>query len=140
MEVHMQQGAKNLKKGFSIAELMVVILIIGLIATAVLYRVGTAGDKAKIATTKQTLKSIQGAIENFYEDVEEYPNTLEELVKEPQDERREKWQHPYLPANIDFKDPWKQKYLYNRTEGGDHEYELYSKGPKGGKRISVWSK
>lgn len=130
-------GDPSKQKGFSIIEIMVVIAIIGTIMTAVLYSVGRSRERANLADAKRMLTVIQSSINQFSDDMDRIPNTLEELVNAPSEDTS-KWQGPYLHKGRLPKDPWKKAYVYEPTEGAENPYELYSKGPKAGAKISVW--
>lgn len=130
-------NSSSAQKGFSIIEIMVVIAIIGTIMTAVLYSVGRSRERANLADAKRMLTVIQSSINQFSDDMDRLPNTLDELVNAPSDDTN-KWQGPYLHKGRLPKDPWKKAYVYEVTEGAENPYELYSKGPKAGAKISVW--
>ena len=131
-----QKNRSSVQEGFSIIELMVVIFIIGLLLAFIGTRVGGASEKAKLSTAKQQVRTLQEAIERFHDDTGEYPDALEDLARKPAGEAAANWEGPYLKTVP--KDPWKKKYQYQKTDGAEHDYELYSNGPKGKERISAW--
>lgn len=110
-------------KGFSLIELMIVLMIIGLLTTLVIYNIGDEPDLAKIKITQAQITSFEKALERYKFDNGVYPSTeqgLEALVKKPA--------AGTIPKNwkqggyLDFipKDPWNNKYIYicpgiNRT-------------------------
>jgi general secretion pathway protein G len=71
---------RSLQSGFSLIELIVVVTIIGILASVALVNVRYAQRKAREAALKDNLFQMRKAIDNFYADKQRYPGTLEELV------------------------------------------------------------
>jgi len=127
-----QQIQKNMKKAFTLMELMVVIIILGLLAAFVLPSITGKSDEAKVKLTCVQMKSISQAFKMYKIDNSVYPTTEEGLgflVKEK-----------YFEDNKEPLDSWKSKYIYvndenkidiisfgpNKKEGGDDDI-YYSK-------------
>lgn len=131
----MKMHNKN-QKGFTLIELMVVIVILGLLAGIVLPKFLGQEDKAKRETTKVQISSLEGALDAFKLDSGFYPETeqgLESLVKKPETGRiPDKWREGgYLkPARIP-KDPWNKEYVYLSPGSENREYEIISYGADG---------
>ncbi|HEX7706251.1 MAG TPA: type II secretion system protein [Thermoanaerobaculia bacterium] len=89
-EIDMQNASKpaaspksirrSLQSGFSLIELIVVVTIIGILASVALVNVRYAQRKAREAALKDNLFQMRKSIDNFYADKQRYPGTLEELV------------------------------------------------------------
>src|SRR5260370_26219527 len=118
--------------GFTLIEIMVVILILGLLATIVVQGLGGAADKAKRAKASADLAEIKTALDRYYLDNGYYPTTdqgLNALVSPPTNGR--------VPANYESggyierlpKDPWGNAYFY-QSDG--NSYLLKSFGAHGG--------
>lgn len=116
--------------GFSLMELLIVLVIIGLLAAAVgpsLYK--------RIKTAKQTmahdqLQSFMVALDNYFIDVGHYPSSQDSFkVLRENNRNLEKWEGPYLKKEIP-KDPWGNDYIY-RTPGRNGAYEIISYGEDG---------
>jgi len=123
--------SKHSKDGFTLIEILIavaLVLILGGIATFS-YR-GLVEKNARRGTIV-TLKAIKGFIEQYQEDMDEYPESLRDLVKKPASEKAaENWHGPY--TDKEPRDGWKHTFYYAPTsEGGEHPYALYSYGPKG---------
>ncbi|HEX9021796.1 MAG TPA: type II secretion system major pseudopilin GspG [Nitrospirota bacterium] len=124
------------QRGFTLIEIMVVIIILGLLAGLVLPKFLGQEEKAKREVAKTQIRSIEGALDAYKLDNGFYPTTdqgLDALVKKPEAGRiPEKWREGgYLkPARIP-KDPWGHDYVYNSPGGEGREYEIISYGADG---------
>jgi len=129
-------------KGFTLLELLVVIVILSLLAALVIPKLTGRVDEAKIDTAKIQLKELKRALEMYRLDNGTYPTTeqgLKALVEKPQTPPVPKKWHQYLDSLP--KDPWGNDYVYIYP-AEKHPYELKSKGPDGElgteDDISVW--
>jgi len=101
------------KNGFTIVELLVVILIISMLAAFVAPRMFRELGKAKRDIAKAKMATIENALGRFYVDCGRYPDDSEELevlLVAPAD-LEEEWRGPYLKRS-DLFDPWEQSYIY----------------------------
>ncbi|HRV81315.1 MAG: type II secretion system major pseudopilin GspG [Planctomycetes bacterium] len=122
-------GRRARRAGFSIAELMVVILIIGLLATQVVPRVLDRLGDAKWGKVRGDLSTLQNAIKTYaIRNGGEYPDSLERLVE------RDSNGKSFLEQTEVPKDPWNNEYHYLAPEGNrDMELWCYGKdGAQGG--------
>lgn len=118
------------QQGFTLIEVMIVVAILGVLATLVVVNVGGQTDKANVAAVKSDLQAISQALDLFKLDNFRYPTTdqgLEALVNKPDNARG--WPDGgYLrktPA-----DPWQNPYVYI-SPGVNGPYDLYSMGADG---------
>ncbi len=124
------------QRGFTLIELMVVIIILGLLVGLVLPRIVGREEEAKVAAAKTQIKLFEGALDTFKLDNGFYPATdqgLDALIKKPEAGRiPDKWHEGgYLkPARIP-KDPWGNPYLYFSPGNEGREYEIISYGADG---------
>jgi general secretion pathway protein G len=116
--------------GFTLLELLVVMVIIGLLAGFVAPRYFSQLGKSEVKAAMAQVSSIEKALDAYRLDVGRYPSTeqgLAALVSKPSDEGR--WQGPYLAKAVPM-DPWGRAYQYKSP--GDHgEYDLFSLGKDG---------
>ncbi len=119
------------EKGFSLIELIVVLVILGLLAAVVGPRVYDKLAKGKEQIAKIQIKELEGALQLFSFDVGRYPTTsegLEALIHNPGS--MDSWKSPYLNKAELPKDPWGKPYLY-RSPGQHGDFDLLSYGPDG---------
>jgi general secretion pathway protein G len=116
-------------RGFTLVELLVVMVIIGLLAALVAPRLFPKLGKGKQAAAKAQIELIGQALDHYRLDTGHYPTTeqgLNALVTNP---GVDKWQGPYLKKGLPL-DPWGKPYVY-QYPGSHGEYDLYSYGRDG---------
>ncbi|KPF49483.1 type II secretion system protein GspG [beta proteobacterium AAP51] len=117
-------------RGFTLLELLVVMVIIGLLAGYVGPKLFGQIGKSETKVTRAQIDALQKSLDQYRIDIGRYPSTqqgLGVLVQRPADEAR--WQGPYLAKAVPL-DPWGRPYLY-RAPGQHGEYDLYSLGRDG---------
>jgi len=124
--------SKN-RKGFTMVELMAVLIIIGLLATLVGTKVLKQIENAKFATTKANLKTLHTAVNQFYMDTGRFPSEDEGLVVlvEPPSDLEGHDQEGYLEETEIPKDGWKNDYIYERFPESGKPFVIRSCGPDG---------
>lgn len=124
------------QKGFTLIEIMVVVIILGLLAGLVLPRIMGQEEEARIKTTRTQIRALENALDSFKLDNGFYPSTdqgLEALIKKPETGRiPTKWREGgYLkPARIP-KDAWGRDFIYISPGNEGRDYEIISYGPDG---------
>ena len=118
---------RRVSQGFTLLELLVVIVIIGLLAGLVAPRYFDQIGKSNTKIARAQIDALEKALDQYRLDVGAYPTTeqgLAALNAKPQ--AAEKWAGPYLKKAVP-PDPWWNRYVYKAP--GDHgEYDLYSLG------------
>lgn len=120
-------------RGFTLVEIMVVVVIIGLLATVVAVNVGRQSEEARITTTKVSITSLENALELYHLNNGFYPTTdqgLKALLEKPSSAP--------VPNNYPKggyikkapKDAWKRDFVY-RCPGTKGEYDIISYGGDG---------
>jgi general secretion pathway protein G len=117
------------RRGFTLVELLVVMVIIGLLAALVAPRLFPKLGKGKQAAAKAQIELLGLALDQYRLDAGSYPTTQEGLKALMTNPGVEKWEGPYLKKNLPL-DPWGKEYLY-QSPGTHGEYDLYSYGRDG---------
>ena len=121
--------------GFTLLELLVVVLIIGLLAGFVAPRYFGQVGKSEINVAKAQIDALEKALDQYRLDVGRYPSNelgLKALVERPPNEP--KWAGPYLRKDVPL-DPWGRAYVYKMPgeKGGDFDLVSFGKdGQPGG--------
>lgn len=122
---------QNRQGGFSLIEIMVVVIIIGLLASIVAPMVSDRAEEARTQKVKADFKSIQTALKLYKLDNFVYPSSeqgLEALVSKPsQAPVPRNWRVYIETLQLD---PWGHAYLY-ASPGEGHEYDIYTLGADG---------
>lgn len=121
------------KSGFTLLEVMVVIAIIGALATIVAPNILRHLADANVSAAKGQIESIALALDTYRLDTSSYPTTSEGLMvlREPPAAQSARWRGPYLRKEVPL-DPWGRAYIY-RSPGrhGANGFDLYSLGRDG---------
>jgi general secretion pathway protein G len=120
----------SIARGFTLIELMIVVVILGLLATIVMPKILNKPEKARRAKAKFDIRNIESALAYFKMDVGRFPTTsegLEALVANPGLQGYDK--DGYL-KQIPL-DPWNHKYVYISPGVRSKEYDLKSYGKDG---------
>jgi general secretion pathway protein G len=118
------------RRGFTLLELLVVMVIIGLLAGFVGPRLFAQIGKSQTQVARAQIDALQKALDQYHLDTGRYPDTaqgLAALVVRPADEPR--WSGPYLAKAVPA-DPWGRPYVY-RQPGVHGEFDLLSLGRDG---------
>jgi general secretion pathway protein G len=124
------QRAAAGSNGFTLLELLVVIVILGMLAAYVAPRYFSQIGKSEAAVARAQIEAFEKALDQFRLDVNRYPTTQEglaALVVRPGDAG--KWAGPYLKKAVP-NDPWGRPYVY-RAPGVKSDFELLSLGKDG---------
>jgi len=116
--------------GFTLLELLVVIVIIGLLAGYVAPRYFSQVGRSEIQVARAQIESLEKALDQYRLDMRRYPSAeegLQALVTKP--ENAPAWNGPYLKKAVPL-DPWGRPYTY-RTPGQKSEFDLFSYGRDG---------
>ena len=116
----------NKNSGFTIIELLIVVVIMGLLMSLVAPTMFSKVDSTKISTAKAQMQMLQTALDTHMLDLGKYPDELDAL----RESTGRGWDGPYIPKSVPL-DPWGNRYQY-RQEGQDGAaFLLFSFGKDG---------
>ena len=120
---------RRLRTGFTLIEVMVVLVILVLIAGLVAPRVMNQVDLANVRAAEVQVKNLRAGLQAFRLDVGRYPTTTEGLaaLMSPPPEVADYWHGPYLDDELPS-DPWRTPYRYESPVENLQGFVLYSLG------------
>lgn len=125
---------KQHQSGFTLIEMLVVLVIVGLLAGLVGPKLFTKVDTSKVQTAQAQVKMLKGALETMRLDTSRFPTETEGLAllnTAPKDEKiRTRWRGPYLDEELPL-DPWGNPYQYSIPGASNQPVALYSLGADG---------
>jgi general secretion pathway protein G len=128
------KGNSMKNQGFTLLEMLVVLVIIGMLAGLVGPRLFTQVDASKVQTAKTQIKMLKGSLEAMRLNIGRFPTAdegLNLLRNPPADEKiKPLWKGPYLDEAVPL-DPWNKPYQYGIPGGDGQPFALYSFGADG---------
>ncbi len=112
--------------GFTLIEILIVIVIMGLLVSLVAPTLFSKVSSSKQKTAKAQMQMISTALDTYRLDIGSYPEKLEELRRSDEPG----WDGPYMPRDIPD-DPWGNPYIYSPEGDDEHPYSLQSYGAGG---------
>ena len=124
------------RRGFTLIELMIVIVIVGILAILLIPRIMERPEEARRVKAKMDIRTIESALKLYKIDSGEYPTTeqgLQALINKPDTAPVPmKWRDGgYLDGNAVPKDPWGNPYNYTSPTQDGKDYEITSYGRTG---------
>ena len=135
---------KHPERGFTLIELMFVLVILTVLAAVVVPKFTNRSKEARVTAAHTDIANLEVALDAYEVDNGRFPSTtegLKALLENPSNSKD--WKGPYIKRGVP-KDPWDSQYIY--TQPGRHNtygYDLYSLGPDqkegGDDDIDNWS-
>lgn len=121
----------NKEKGFTLIEIMLVVVIISILVTVVLPRLTGRTEQARTSATRLQIETVGMGLDAFELDIGRYPTTSEGLkALSTNPGNIKKWNGPYLKKDVPL-DPWGNAYAYSAPGKHNNDYDLYSFGSNG---------
>ena len=117
----MNSARGGARHGFTLLEMLIVLVIMGLLATVVLTRLTGNVEESKVKTTRMQIQMLSSSVEQFYLHVGRYPTEEEGLgvlLDPPVDVEDDKWRGPYLEKDFVPTDAWGREFTYRFNDRG----------------------
>lgn len=129
MKKRNQKARTQRTAGFTLIEVLLVVVIIGILVGVAMPRLGGRVRQAQIAAAEADVNNIGMALRLYEVDNGSYPQSLQSLLTKPGNALN--WRGPYLEKGLP-QDPWGNDYLYSYPGSRNpHSYDLKSYGPDG---------
>lgn len=118
-----QQLRRAARDGFTLIEILLVVVIIGILAAVAVPNLAGKVGKAQTSAAKQSIAAIESAIDMYEVDNGRFPDSLQNLVTKGNEPN---WSGPYIKKAESLNDPWGTQFQYTKSE---NSYTLSSAGP-----------
>ena len=136
IKIRKHKNSKSLEKGFSLIEILVVLMIIGLLTAVVAINVLPSQDRARIDKAQTDIRILEQALALYRLDMFSYPSEqegLKALIEKPSNNKfSDRYRQGGYIRKLEL-DPWGNDYLYERPGKNNNPFEIISLGADGRK-------
>jgi general secretion pathway protein G len=125
MKTIIRQAEEHTRAGFTLIEVLLVVVIIGILAAVVVPRLSGRVGQSQVSAAKSSIASIGLAVDLYETDNGNFPASLQSLITMGGEQN---WHGPYLKKGEIPVDPWGHEFVYTLKDNG---YEIRSAGPNG---------
>jgi general secretion pathway protein G len=131
----MRTNRRGAQRGFTLLEILLVVVIIGMLVSVAVVKLSGQSQRAKLVATQRQIDAYKTALGVYELDNGVFPTTeqgLQALITQPAGGNLPNWKGPYLDPPVLRPDPWGHNYVY-RYPGQKitNGYDLFSPGPNG---------
>ncbi len=134
-----QLNERQSARGFTLIEILVVVVILGILGAVVVPQILGRPDTARVQAAQSDIRSLASALDVYRLDNFQYPSSeqgLEALVQRPNGFPEPKNYNPDGYIKKLQSDPWGSPYVYERTDGGFRLFSLGADGAEGGEGLN----
>ena len=118
------------RRGFTLIELMLVLVILAVLAAVLLPSLSGKSEKARVSAAKTDITVIGTALDDYEQDIGHYPSSDEGIRALIEPGNAKGWSGPYLKRNAVPKDPWGKEYIYRYPPSHNKTWpDVSSSGP-----------
>jgi general secretion pathway protein G len=128
--VRRSSNRKGSEGGFTLVEMMVVIVIIGILAAVLIMQISGRADRAKVEATKAMIAQVSQALDMFKLDQNRYPIRLDDLMTQPSDVAPNKWPPGGYLKKFP-RDGWDREFIYRIPGTKGQPFDVVSLGEDG---------
>jgi len=136
MKTKTERDRRRSREGFTLIEILLVVVIIGILAALGVPKLTGHMERARVNAARSDISAISSALSMYELDNGKFPKSLQQLMQDPGNAMN--WRGPYMENGLPD-DPWGKPYQYKVPGSHNpHKYDLYSEGSDNSGTIGNW--